>query len=471
LAARWVPDLRGSSLSQRLNSMADTTIQSYRHSPSTWILLSRAATALLVLSLIVVPLDPFSDLSDPLMSGAWETGDFMNQVSYTLMSLLTLSMIPNRRYRQFLSGFTPLAMAAFAWLGASALMSQNPELSLRRLAFTLVVCLMAAGWILVPVGIRQLSAILSVLAAGVLMLCYAGIVLAPSHTVHQLADFLEPGLAGDWRGIFGHKNEAGAVMGLMTFVGLFITGTSSKRLGFFVLVCAVAFLIGTGAKTSLILLPLVLGVSYLARRSSTLGRLSFYCLAPLVLFNALAVLAIYSNTMETILNSAVSDASFTGRTDVWQFAIGNILERPVLGHGYMAFWRTDEVLSETQSTDLWANTAAHSHNGYLDIALTTGFPGLFLCVGFVVIGPIISYHRYRRNRSSRVAPEMTALSTFLLQIWLFGIYFNCFESALFDRGNRVWFFLCSAVFGLYYLSRFPLLNELPPFEGNLPVRK
>src|SRR5215472_16330930 len=168
--------------------MTDTTIESYRHSPSpsTWTEWSRAAAALLVLSLIVVPMDPFSDLSDPLMSGAWEAGDFMNQVSYTLMGLLTLSMIPNHRYRQFLSGFTPLAIAAFAWLGASALMSQNPELSLRRLAFTLVVCLMAAGWILIPVGVRQLSAILSVLAPGVLMLCYGVIVLAPPYTVHQL---------------------------------------------------------------------------------------------------------------------------------------------------------------------------------------------------------------------------------------------------------------------------------------------
>jgi O-antigen ligase len=463
-AARGVPDHRGSSLSQRLNSMTDTTIKSYRHSPSTWILLSRAATALLVVSLIVVPLDPFSDLSDPARSGAWETGDSINQVSYTLMSVLTLSMIPNRRYYQFLSGFTPLAIATFAWLGTTALMSQNPELSLRRLTFTLLVCLMAAGWLLVPVGIRQVSVILSVLAASVLVLCYAGIILVPSRTVHQFADFLEPGLAGDWRGIFGHKNGAGAVMVLMTFVGLFVTGVSSKRLGFLVLVGALAFLIGTGAKTSLILLPLVLGVSYLARRSSTLGRLFFYCLAPLVLFNALAVLAIYSNTIDNILNSAVSDASFTGRTDVWQFAIGNIFERPILGHGFMAFWRTEEVLSETQSTDLWANTAAHSHNGYLDITLTTGFPGLFLCVAFVVIGPIISYHRYRRSRSSRVAPEMTALSTFLLQIWLFGIYFNCFESALFDRGNTVWFFLCSAVFGLSCISRFPLLTEIPPVE-------
>ena len=117
----------------------------------------------------------------------------------------------------------------------------------------------------------------------------------PSHAIHQLSD-LEPGLAGDWRGIFGHKNDAGAVMVLMTLVGLFIAAAFSKRLGFLVSICAVAFLIATRAKTSLILLPLVLVVSYLARRSSTLGRLFFYCLTPLVLFNALAILSIYSDT-------------------------------------------------------------------------------------------------------------------------------------------------------------------------------
>ena len=121
--------------------------------------------------------------------------------------------------------------------------------------------------------------------------------------------------------------------------------------------------------------------------------------------------------------------------------------------------RGAHIATAKRTLDLVSLGSKHGHNGYLDIALTTGFPGLFLCVAFLVIGPIISYHRYNRNKSSRVAPEMTALSTFLLQIWLFGIYFNCFESALFDRGNRVWFLMCSAVFGLYYMSRFPLLNE------------
>ena len=442
------------------------TIMAARHDPSTSMVLSRAATALLVLTLIIVPLNPFSDLSDPLMAGAWESGDVINQACYPLMALLTLSMIPIVRFRKFLSGFTPLAVAALAWLGLTVLASQNPDLSLRRFAFTLVVYLTAAGWMFLPGSIRQLSTVLSVFAVGLLTLCYAGILLLPSHAIHQPADFLEPGLAGNWRGVFGHKNEAGAVMVLMTFFGIFIARTSGTVIGSLVAVGAVVFLIGSQAKTSMILLPLVLGVSYLARHSLTLGRLSFICLAPLVLFNAFAVFAVHSATMEAILNAAISDASFTGRTEVWQFAIDNIVDRPVLGHGFMAFWRTDQLLNDNPSTDLWANTAAHSHNGYLDLALTTGFPGLLLCIAFVVIGPIISYHRYRTNRSSRLAPD--AFSILLLQIWLFGIYFNCFESALFDRGNRVWFLLCSAVFGLYYISKFQFLNE-PPLFGD-PVR-
>src|ERR1700730_3315640 len=120
------------------------TIIARRHRPSTWMTLGRAATALLVLSLIIIPLDPFSSLSDQPVSDAWETGGFLNQTTYTIMGLLTLSMIPVGRFRQLLSGFTILAIATFAWLAVSTLMSQDPELSLRRLAFTLLVCLTAA---------------------------------------------------------------------------------------------------------------------------------------------------------------------------------------------------------------------------------------------------------------------------------------------------------------------------------------
>src|SRR5260370_15032134 len=145
----------------------------YRDGPSAWIVLSRAATGCLVMSLIIIPRDPFSNLSDRLLASAWEAGDVVNQASYTLMGVLTLSMIPIGRFRQFLSGFTPLAIAAVAWLGLAALTPQNPDLSLRRLPFTLFVYLTAARGVFFPGGIRQPSAILDVFSGAVLLLFYA----------------------------------------------------------------------------------------------------------------------------------------------------------------------------------------------------------------------------------------------------------------------------------------------------------
>ena len=43
-----------------------------------------------------------------------------------------------------------------------------------------------------------------------LAVCYLGILLAPKLSIHLATDMQEPGLAGNWRGSFGHKNVASA---------------------------------------------------------------------------------------------------------------------------------------------------------------------------------------------------------------------------------------------------------------------
>jgi hypothetical protein len=51
------------------------------------------------------------------------------------------------------------------------------------------------------------------LSAALLAICYLGILLAPDLSVHLASDPQEPGLAGgNWRGAFGHKNQAAAIM-------------------------------------------------------------------------------------------------------------------------------------------------------------------------------------------------------------------------------------------------------------------
>jgi len=63
----------------------------------------------------------------------------------------------------------------------------------------------------------------------------------------------------------------------------------------------------------------------------------------------------------------------------------------------MAFWRTRDVFS-AEMANFWANLAAHSHDGYLDIALTTGLPGLAFTLLLVVVMPLHQFPLQGRRR-------------------------------------------------------------------------
>ena len=121
-----------------------------------------------------------------------------------------------------------------------------------------------------------------------------------------------------------------------------------------------------------------------------LGVKMVVCLGPLLVLASVIVIACYSAATNDVLNAVLPDASFTGRTDVWRFAIDHAMERPLTGFGFMAFWRTRDVFS-AEMANFWANLAAHSHE-YLDIALTTGLPGLAFTLLLVVVMPLINFH-------------------------------------------------------------------------------
>jgi O-antigen ligase len=94
----------------------------------------------------------------------------------------------------------------------------------------------------------------------------------------------------------------------------------------------------------------------------------------------------------------------------------------------------------------WQLRAAHSLDGYLDIALTTGLRGLASTLLLIVVMPLVNFHNRADGEANLV------LSLLFLRFWPFGIYVNCFESAVFDRGNPIRFCLLSAFFGLHFLA-------------------
>lgn len=84
--------------------------------------------------------------------------------------------------------------------------------------------------------------------------------------------------------------------------------------------------------------------------------------------------------------SASVPVTFTQRTDVWAFVWDEFVKRPIRGWGFGGFWDIDPGVQPSLQTDAWfAQPDAftnEAHNGFLDLAVTTGLVGL---VGAVVI--------------------------------------------------------------------------------------
>jgi O-antigen ligase len=146
------------------------------------------------------------------------------------------------------------------------------------------------------------------------------------------------------------------------------------------------------------------------------------------------------------LLALLPDPTFTGRTEIWEFLVGQIADKPVFGHGFAAFWRTDGLIAtEIFGDEQWVAHAFHAHNGFYELAVTMGVPAAIVGLVALVILPLKDY------LIARDIPGQRALTTLFMQMWLFGALNACFES-FFLTENPVWFTFLIAVLGLRYLS-------------------
>jgi O-antigen ligase len=319
--------------------------------------------------------------------------------------------------------------------------------------FTLIVIALAALPLSLPRTLREFADVLGGLALFVLALCYAGVLLAPDLAIHNEFDTLEPRLAGNWRGIWAHKNVAGPMMVIFVFIGLFVAKVRGLLFGWSIVIPASIFLIFTAAKTSTALLLFILLISVICAWTTSRTLRAIVSLSLLLLLNAATIGSIFSPPIKAIVDVILPDASFTGRNEIWQFAVEHVIDRPWSGYGFAAFWRTEPIMfgsalaDDTQTTNT-ANLAFHAHNAYLDLALQAGLPGLVILCLWVLATPLIDYANVHRSE------ENLLLAQLFFRVWLFATYFSCLESALFDRANPIWFMMLMAMFGLRLLTRY-----------------
>jgi O-antigen ligase len=416
--------------------------------------LGSQATAVAVRSILVVAtlllawvtVNPFPNLAIPSLGEVGDTSDLINQVAYILLAAAVGTYFLIHEPWRLRPLVRPVYLLMLGWLVLSVVSSIDPALSARRLVFSVLVILLAAALPLLPASLKRFSELAAVAVIAVLAICYAGVVLIPHRAIHQAYDTIEPLLAGNWRGTFSHKNIASAMMANFIFIGLFVAKARNAYLGWAIVIASAIFLVMSEGKASSALLPFVLLIGWAVQRTRSSVLAALLIFAPVIVLNLFTVGSLYFDSVKAIDAVVLKDPTFTGRNDIWDFALENISKRPWLGHGFGAFWETPYTVFQPHADGSVATTASHAHNAFLDLILTVGIIGAAIATVWTLVLPFVDLQRCRRIGAE---PELMRL---FMRMWLFAIYTCSFESVLFDRGDPHWFTMLVAMFGLRYLS-------------------
>ena len=420
---------------------------------------ARCVTAVVTLLCVLVTLEPFPDLGSGGVTNIVSGRLAITYICFGALAATAVLLSASQNAPALKTLWTPLHLCFLGWMVLNIVYSESPGVSLQRFALTASVMSLAIMMPLLPPTQSHFNQCFSAAAIILLVLCYLGIVLAPEVSIHNATDLAEPFLAGDWRGTFAHKNVASPVMTILVYLGAYLTTTGALIAGPAIAAFAGIFLIFTGGKTATALCFVIYALASIVCATKGLWLKRAICFVPLLIINCLTVGSVVSEGVANLTRQLPVDPTFTGRTDIWEFALAAVGEKPFMGHGYAAFW--DDVSDrQTAGGAEWAVTAAHSHNSYLDLAVTIGLPGLVLVILIFVLAPLKNFQVIQT--SGKPQP----LTKFFLMVWLFGLYYGTTETFLLDKQNPTWFLFVIAVAGLHFLSRFAVREASGTLSGN-----
>lgn len=378
------------------------------------------------------------------------TGDIVNQIGFGSVGLLSLfaimSLVDRRVVKSLLSPWW-IMLFGFAFFSASHAL--DTASAFKALAFTMICILAMLAVLVLPSGADGYQQVLMTASIIVLGMSYVGLVVAPNIAMHN-AFSSEPEHAGLWRGIYSHKNIAGPVMAGISFMGIYAFRRGARVVGGIVAVAGLIFVANTGSKTSAGLVPLVI---LLVMVPGFFGLRKFASITVFItiLGTILGTVGTVVFTELGVLREAISPgATFTGRVEIWKFALKNIYDHPWIGFGFDSFWYSPFVyFGEKDFEATWdVHGVIHGHNGYVDIALTMGIPALFLALTTMILVPVIDYARCIKSK------ENIRLADMFMMIFAFSALNACLESFFFRRADPVWLLFVMAAFGLRLTARF-----------------
>lgn len=404
----------------------------------------RTLLGAVLLTALLVTLTPFVTVP----TGTGQQGNIVNQLGYGLLAAIALLghlLFTDRRV--VLSLLRPVWIVTILWYAVTTAQAVEPEGARRAYAFMVAAMIAATGVLCLPPTVRAFRFCLTVACATVLALSYFGVAALPEIGVHSFFG-PEGHHGGLWRGVYSHKNIAGAMMAALFFAGIYLLRCRQWLTGGAIAGLSLLFVLQTGSRTAALLLPAV-AVSIVGARLIGGKLLAAFGVAMLVFgLAALTIGLTVSPALQAALTPILPDPTLTGRTFLWAYAFDLSEGRRWLGFGLDSFWRAATVFASEPSRELaWdPRGAANGHSGYMDLLITSGIPGLVLGVLTLVVLPLVDYARAGSDR------ETVRLADLFLMILAFLLLNAFLESFFFERGSPIWMTLWIAVVGLRLVS-------------------
>jgi O-antigen ligase len=228
-----------------------------------------------------------------------------------------------------------------------------------------------------------------------------------------------------WRGLAPHKNTLGQIClfsAILWVQALFSDRTFRGRLSSLLfLALSLILLAGSRSMTSILAFSIWMAFALLRKLDGSLHRLNigrlFSKMILLLMFGlVVCALLIEPTLQEMAFKMLGKDASFTGRTELWQTMLAEVGRHPWIGAGFSGFWvvGNDHLFDLYKQFPWFPNSA---HQGYLDLLNEIGIIGLVLF--------LVSCLVYQKNiRRHRLPYFWTSVSAIVLLL-------NWQESTLF----------------------------------------
>jgi exopolysaccharide production protein ExoQ len=389
-----------------------------------WLLDAGYAAFLL---LIFVTLSPLAARDAATLAAHAGEGDVLRQIAFlSVFAVIVGCALWTRGFAALRA--VPIVLAVtLVWCLASALWSIEPDVTLRRavLAVVIVVSAMVA---VDSVGAERALRMWRVLLIGILVANWVSVFILPE-AVHLPGDS-ETDVIGDWRGLYVHKNIAGAVSAMSAIVFLFSALGTKRWSDWLLFAGSIGFLIMTQSKSSMGFLGLAIlaGAFYRLIGRGGLDRMIGVVAAALLLVvgGGFAVA-----NWDAIAHLLQDPMQFTGRAAIWQAEARYVGDHPLLGAGFGSFADTG-ARSPLYSYmgEKWIGTISHGHSGYLELAVTVGLIGFALAMIALIVQPLVGF--------ARAATRQTLFTTLTFTLFIFVVLHNVMESDFLEGDAPQW---------------------------------